>query len=95
MDLNIHVQGRPDWLFIKLHTHGAAPSNTGMFLGEPMQQFHRELARLAGETEGFHYHYVSARETVNILHAAEDGHSGDPGQFRDYRYHSLISRPSA
>ena len=37
-------------------------------------------------------HYVTAREMVNILHAAEDGHSGDPGKFRDYRYRSLIDR---
>jgi hypothetical protein len=92
LDLNIHVQGQPDWLFVKLHTHGAVPPNSGLFLGEAMQQFHRELARFAAENEGFHFHYVTAREMVNILHAAEDGHSGNPGEFRDYRYQSLIAR---
>jgi hypothetical protein len=23
LDCQVHVQGRPEWLFIKLHTHGA------------------------------------------------------------------------
>jgi hypothetical protein len=35
---------------------------------------------------GFRLHYVSAREMVNILHAAEDGHGGDAGPWRDYIY---------
>ena len=63
-----------------------------MLLGTPMQRFHRELARFAAENEEFHFHYVTAREMVNILHAAEDGHSGNPGEFRNYRYQSLIAR---
>ena len=92
LDLNIHVQGRPEWLFVKLHTHGAVPPNLAMCLGAKMQRFHSELAHFARENHGFNFHYVSARELVNILHAAEDGHSGDPGQFRDYRYQSLITR---
>ena len=92
LDLNIHVEGRPEWSFVKLHTHGAVPANAGMFLGAPMEQFHRDLAQRAAEDDGFRFHYVSAREMVNILHAAEDGHSGDPGDFRDYRYRSLITR---
>ena len=92
LDLHIHVQGRPEWGFVKLHTHGAIPSNSDMFLGNAMQKFHRDLAQVASEIPGFRYHYVTAREMVNILHAAEDGHSGDPGKFRNYRYQSLIAR---
>lgn len=86
MDLRIHVEGRPEWIFTKLHTHGAIPPNSTTLLGEPMQKFHRDLTQYAAETPGFQFHYVSARELVNILHAAEEGHSGNPGQFRDYRY---------
>lgn len=79
--LGIHVEGRPEWLFIKLHTHGAIPSNSGMLLGGPMRAFHRMLASLP-----LRIHYVSAREMVNMVHAAEDGKSGNPGEYRDYRY---------
>ena len=85
-NLGIHVEGRPEWLFAKLHTHGGIPRNSGMLLGEPMRQFHRDLEALSRADAGFRYHYVTAREMVNILHAAEDGHSGEPGQYRDYRY---------
>jgi hypothetical protein len=38
------------------------------------------------QQSGFRLHYVSAREMVNILHAAEDGHTGDAGAWRDYLY---------
>ncbi len=91
MRLNIHVAGRPEWLFVKLHTHGAIERNSSMLLGARMRRFHRELAEISA-AEGWRFHYVSAREMVNILHAAEDGCGGEPGQFRDWRYRSLISR---
>jgi hypothetical protein len=84
--MGIHVQDRPDWLFIKLHTHGGVPWNFKMLLGEPMRKFHQFLKANYNERNGFRIHYVSARELVNILHAAEDGHSGDPNDFRNYRY---------
>ena len=86
LDLGIHVAGRPEWLFIKLHTHGAIPQNSGALLGDPMRRFHEHLASEMSESKRWRLHYVSARELVNILHAAEDGQSGDAGQFRDYRY---------
>lgn len=86
MRLGVHVAGRPEWLFIKLHTHGAIPRNSGMLLGEPMRQFHQALLKQYNEGRQFRVHYVSAREMVNILHAAEDGYAGNPGEYRDYRY---------
>jgi hypothetical protein len=89
MDCRIVVEGRPNWLFIKLHTHGAKPENSGMLLGEPMRKFHASLQKIAAGDPTFRYHYVSAREFVNILHAAEAGHSGDAGEFRDFRYRRI------
>jgi hypothetical protein len=85
----ISVQGRPNWLFVKLHTHGAKPENAQMLLGEPMRAFHRLLARQAAADPTFSYHYVSAREMVNIVHAAEARHSGSPANFRNFRYRRL------
>jgi len=37
--------------------------------------------------DGIRYrlHYVTAREVYNIVKAAEDGMTGDPHQYRDYR----------
>jgi hypothetical protein len=86
LDCRIAVEGRPNWLFVKLHTHGAKPENMRMLLGEPMRAFHRALAEIADADRTIRFHYVTARELVNILHAAEAGHSGEPGQFRNFRY---------
>jgi hypothetical protein len=52
-----------------------------MLLGEPMRRFHELLVH-----QDFQLHYVTAREMVNIIHAAEDGKTGSPGAWRDYRY---------
>jgi hypothetical protein len=72
----VQVAGRPDWFFVKLHTHGANPANQPVLLGEPMVQFHRELARRAAADPQFHYHYVTAREMYNLARAAEAGWQG-------------------
>ncbi|WP_395731845.1 hypothetical protein [Prosthecobacter sp.] len=82
----ISVQGAEGWGFIKLHTHGAPEKNHESVIGDARRRFHEELLELAA-SEGFRLHYVSARELVNILHAAEDGHGGgDAGAWRDYLY---------
>jgi hypothetical protein len=86
LDCRIAVDGRPNWLFVKLHTHGAIERNSRMLLGEPMRAFHRSLAEIAAKDATLRFHYVTSRELVNILHAAEAGHSGEPGQFREFRY---------
>jgi hypothetical protein len=95
LECQIAVDGRPNWVFVKLHTHGAKPENTRMLLGEPMRAFHRALAQLAEQDQAICIHYVTARELVNILHAAEAGHAGNPGKFRDFRYRRVTSGESA
>ncbi|WP_395736490.1 hypothetical protein [Prosthecobacter sp.] len=80
----ISVKGAESWCFIKLHTHGAPEKNHASVLGDARRRFHDDLLQLAAK-EGFRLHYVSSRELVNILHAAEDGHGGgDAGPWRDY-----------
>jgi len=73
-DAGIHVAGREDWLFIKLHTHGAVEVNAEMLLGEPMRAFHNSLRDLARRDPGLRYYYVTAREMADLVHQAEDGH---------------------
>ena len=72
----VRVQSRPDWLFVKLHTHGATETNQRVLLGEQMIAFHRTLAERARRDNHFHYHYVTAREMYNLAKAAESGYSG-------------------
>lgn len=69
----ISVHGRPDWIFVKLHTHGAQEKNAAMLLGEPMRRFHHELAGQSKRNPAFRYYYVTARETADLVHQAEQG----------------------
>lgn len=81
----ISIEGRPDWLFVKLHCHGMDPRHDEAMLGEPMRQFLRELVGSAAD-RGETIHFVSARELVNIILAACDGREGNPGDYRDYAF---------
>jgi hypothetical protein len=67
----IHVAGRPDWRFVKQHTHGAWEPNAAMLLGEPMAAFHARLRAFAEEHDWFRYYYVTAREMAQLVHALE------------------------
>jgi hypothetical protein len=80
----VQVPTRPDWFFVKLHTHGAPEGNARMLLGEPMVHFHRLLAERARADAAFSYHYVTAREMVNLVRAAETGWTGSVAAARDF-----------
>jgi hypothetical protein len=80
----VQVPSRPDWFFVKLHTHGAKEANADVLLGEEMMRFHKALARQAAEDSQFHYHYVTAREMYNLARAAEAGWDGDVDGGREF-----------
>jgi hypothetical protein len=69
----VHVHGRPDWLFVKLHTHGCKDGNIDTLLGPETQKFHHDLAQHAAQNSNFHYHYVTAWEMAQLVHQAEQG----------------------
>lgn len=81
---NIHVQGRPEWLFIKLHTHGAMKQNFEHNFGKMADNFFTEIEKKYNNPEDGYLHYVTAREMFNIIKAAEAGVSGNPANYRDY-----------
>ena len=81
----IHVHGRPDWLFIKLHCHGMDPNQKDAVIGSPFSKFLEEMVRGA-EARKETLHFVTAREMANIVFAACDGKDGAPGEYRDYRF---------
>jgi hypothetical protein len=81
----VQIPRRPDWYFIKLHTHGAPESNQRVLLGEPMIKFHRMLARRSQQDPRFHFHYVTAREMYNLARAAEAGWAGSVSEARNYQ----------
>jgi hypothetical protein len=83
VDLGICVVGRPEWVFVKVHTHGAPEGEAAALLGPAGRRMHAELADRC-RALGARLHYVTARELYNVACAAMDGHAGDPGRYRDY-----------
>jgi hypothetical protein len=79
----IHLEGRPEWIFVKVHTHGAPEAQASSLLGEPGRAMHQALGRYNDGKE-FALHYVTAREMFNIALAGMRGHTGDPNALRDY-----------
>ena len=80
----IHVQGRPEWIFVKVHTHGTQEHDMDTLLGADMDAMHAHLESVYNDGYNFVLHYVTAREMYNIVKAAEAGHAGDPNSFRDF-----------
>lgn len=85
MKCGISVRGAEGWGFVKLHTHGAHEPGHASNIGPARVRFHAQVEELT-RSLGIRLHYVSARELVNILHAAEDGKTGNAGIWRDYVY---------
>jgi len=81
---HIHVEGRPEWTFVKLYTHGAPREQAEALLGEPGRAMHRILTEQYNDGTRWRLHYVTARELFNVAKAAIAGKAGDPGQYRDY-----------
>jgi hypothetical protein len=81
----VHVPGRPEWIFIKVHTHGCQdPETLDLLLGEPMDTFLSEFEHTYNDGGAYRLHYVTAREAYNIAKAAEAGMNGNPDRFRDF-----------
>jgi hypothetical protein len=90
VETGIHVKGRPEWTFVKIHTHGTQERDMGTLLGPAMDEAFSYLERHYNCGKKWKLHYVSAREMYNIVKAAEAGLQGDPTDYRDH----LIPRPS-
>lgn len=80
----IHVEGRPEWVFVKIHTHGAPEAQAGAILGESGRAMHATLRDGFNDGTEWALHYVSAREMYNVAVAAIHGEDGDPGAHRDH-----------
>lgn len=81
---DIHVEGRPEWVFVKVHTHGAIEKTAASLLGADGRAMHAHLQARYNDGTDWRLHYVTAREMYNIARAAMDGKSGNPGDWRDH-----------
>jgi hypothetical protein len=91
VNAGISVNGRPDWVFVKLHCHGLEPGEEPT--PDSIGQFLDDLVEFSERSGDFLLHFVSAREMFNIICAACDGCQGSPGAFRDYRLKLIGESP--
>ncbi|MBN2183814.1 MAG: hypothetical protein JW746_00650 [Candidatus Krumholzibacteriota bacterium] len=89
---NVHVKGRPDWVFVKVFSHSAPESSRAIATGKPFDDLLGYLEENYNDGDSYVLHYVTAREAYNIVRAAEDGKEGDPGQYRDYEIPQYANR---
>lgn len=80
----VHVEGRPDWVFVKIHTHGTQERDMDTLLGASADAMYSHLERAYNDGARYMLHYVTAREMYNVIKAAEAGKSGNPNAWRDY-----------
>jgi len=78
----IHVKGRPEWVFVKVFCHGGQDHQ--QVLGAETDRMFSYLEARYNDGVRYKLHYVTAREAYNIVKAAEQGLSGDPGRYRDF-----------
>jgi hypothetical protein len=79
---HIHVEERPEWVFVKTFCHGAQDHKS--VLSDTTDRMFKYLEENYNDGVKYRLHYVSAREAYNIVKAAEAGQSGNPHDFRDY-----------
>ena len=83
IDQRVTVRGRPEWIFVKVHTHGAPEKNAGVMLGEPITRFHEALARTCND----------GRESeAPLRHGARDVQRGARGDGREARRSERVAR---
>lgn len=80
----VGVQGRPEWVFVKVHSHGARHANYRAYFDGGLAALHSQLRTRYNDGSEWRLHYATAREAYNIVKAAEAGRSGDPEEFRDF-----------
>jgi len=79
---NVHVPERPDWVFVKLFSHGVStPGDVESVVGQDYDDMLSYLERTYNDGTRYVLHYITAREAYNLARAAADGATGQPDQY--------------
>jgi hypothetical protein len=90
----IHVEGRPDRIFIKLHCHGAADANRQALLGQDLDALYGDASRRYNDGTRYRMHYVTAREMYNVVKATEANSPLSIAAARDFLFARPTFKPS-
>ena len=95
---NVHVEGRPNWVFVRPFTHGASLKYEGAYdniLGGNIDRMLTEVESQYNDGEKYRLHYMTAREAYNVVKAAEAGLNGNPDEYRDFVIKPYLYRREA
>jgi len=88
---NVTVDGRSDWIFVKLYCHGFFGDDQSKCIGEEAKRFFGTLLEESAKRGTYQIHFATAREAFNIAAAAIDRQSGNPSNYRDFRLKTIMS----
>jgi len=81
---NVHVAERPDWVFIKVFSHGiSTPEDEEAVVGPAFDAALTHLEQNYNDGRRYVLHYITARQAYNLARAAADGAQGQPEDYYD------------
>ncbi len=92
---NVTVDGRSDWVFVKLYCHGFFDRDQSACIGDEAKRFFGGIVEEGDRSGRYDVHFATAREAFNMTAAAIDGQHGNPGKYRDYRLKSIMGNVSS
>ncbi len=87
LSADVHVEGRPNWVFVRPFTHGCSlhkPEDYSNILGDNFNQMLTDMEKNYNDGTRYRLHYMTAREAYNVARAAQAGLDGNPNDYRDY-----------
>ncbi len=85
IDQHIHVEGRPDVIFIKLYAHGAQDDTMESFFKQgELDNLFTMLETFCNGNTNYKLHYTSSREMYNVVKGLEATPDADPASLLDY-----------
>ncbi|HEV7700793.1 MAG TPA: hypothetical protein VGO43_11235 [Pyrinomonadaceae bacterium] len=91
MSANVTVEGRSEWVFVKLYCHGFFDHDQSACIGEEAKRFFGGLVTEGDRTGKYAIHFASAREAFNMAMAAAEGKGGDPHSYRDHLLQPIMA----
>jgi hypothetical protein len=71
--LGISVKGWPNWIFVKVHTHGCQEKNSDLLLSDKIDPLYNKLLGSYNDGQRYVLHFMTARELYICVRALESG----------------------
>jgi len=79
--LAIGVEGKPEWVFVKIHAHGVVHAD--LFFGGELDAMLTAIEEYCAEND-LKLHFVTAREAYNLVKAVEANSEKSPEELYDF-----------